>query len=142
MSAVRREAVRWTLRDAECEFPVSKETLSKRLLKLGEQPGEDECFSTAQICAAVFGDLTGEKTRLAKEQADKFALDNAERRKTLIRVDDAVEIAQRFCHNIRQLFLRTSLPDEEKNALLKEVQRLAEADFASEVKEDEEDIGE
>lgn len=142
MTAKRREAIRWSLRDAECEFPVEKETLAKRLLRLGENPGEDGLFSTAQICAAVFGDLQGEKTRLAKEQADKFALENAERRKILIRVDDATEIAQRFCHNIRQIFLRTSLPDEEKNAVLKEIQRLADADFTEEQTEDEEDGGE
>ncbi len=134
-----RDPIRWTLRDAEVEFPVQKETLAKRLLKLSIPAGEDGKYSTVQICAAVFGDYQGEKTRLAKEQADQIAIKNAAARKVTVFVEDALEIQQRFCHEIRQEFLQTSLSDEEKNAVLKRIQRLADADITKELEPDEED---
>lgn len=107
---------------------------------MGEQPGGDGLYSTRQICAAVFGEYESERTRLAKEQADKVALENAESRRELIKVEDALEITRRFCAAIRAKFLASSLPDDEKNAILREITRLAEADLA-ELPADEEDIG-
>lgn len=130
MSAQVKPSVRWALTDAESEFPLGRETLSKRLHLLGEQPGEDGKFSTRQICAAVFGDTSLEKARLAREQADRVALDNAERRKELIPVADAQRIAGRYVFAARQRILALTLDDAEKNAILAELRRLAEEDFS------------
>lgn len=130
--------VEWTLFRAAQEFGLHRDTLKKRLLAVGVAPNEAGFFSTQQICAAVYGDYQGEKTRLAKEQADKTALDNAERRRELIRVEDALEIVQRFCYAVRQKFLATNLSDEEKNAVLKEIQRLADCDVTEAPQPDEE----
>lgn len=121
-------SVRWSIAQAADEFGVSRHKITSGLALVNAK-AEDGTYSTAQICAAVFGDYQSEKTRLAKEQADKVAIDNAERRKELIRVDDALEIAQRFCHAIRQRFIATSLPDDEKNAVLMEIKRLESCDF-------------
>jgi phage terminase Nu1 subunit (DNA packaging protein) len=128
----------WTLFRAAQEFGLHRDTLKKRLLAVGASPNDAGGFSTQQICAAVYGDYQGEKTRLAKEQADKTALDNAERRRELIRVEDALEIVQRFCYAVRQKFLATKLSDEEKNSVLKEIQRLADCDVSEAPESDEE----
>ena len=122
------QAIEWTLFRAAQEFGLHRDTLKKRLLGAGLSPDEDRVYSTRQICTAIYGDSHSEKTRLSKEQADKTALDNAERRKELIRVDDALEIVQRFCYAIRQKVVAANLSDEEKNRILKEIQRLAECD--------------
>jgi nucleotide-binding universal stress UspA family protein len=137
MAAENREPVRWSLRDAEAEFPISRDTLSKRLLQLGEQPGTDDKFSTKQVCAAVFGDREREQSRLAKEQADRIALDNAERRRTLIPVDDAVTLAGRFVFVVRQHIATLDITTDEKNAILADLQRLASVDFTKPPDEEE-----
>jgi phage terminase Nu1 subunit (DNA packaging protein) len=130
--------VEWTLFRAAQEFGLHRDTLKKRLLAVAAAPSEAGFYSTQQICAAVYGDYQSEKTRLAKEQADKTALDNAERRRELIRVEDALEIVQRFCYAVRQKFLATKLSEEEKNAVLKEIQRLADCDVSELPEADEE----
>lgn len=129
MSAQVIESVRWTVSRGEAEFGIGRDTLSKRLHTLGEQPGDDGRYSTRQICSAVFGDTAAEKARLAREQADRVAMDNAERRRELIAVADAQRIAGRYVFAARQRILALALSDEEKNAILAELRRLAEEDF-------------
>lgn len=108
---------------------MGRETLSKRLHQQGEQPGADGLYSTRQICAVVFGDREGEKARLAREQADRVALDNDERRRALITVADAKRLASRYVFAARQRILALPLSDEEKNAILTDLRRLGEEDF-------------
>ncbi len=130
MAQKRRTAFRWRLRDAEAEMGVSAQTLAKRMIQLAENPGEDGKYSTKQICAAVFGDKEFEQTRRAKEQADRIAIDNAERRRQLIPVEDVLIIARRFGFAIRQKFLASSMDEEEKRVVLLEVARLEGADYS------------
>ena len=66
------KAVRWNVEQASGDFEIDRKTLGKRIRSAGIEPGEDGKYSTTQICAAVFGDLRGEQTRLAKENADKI----------------------------------------------------------------------
>lgn len=137
MATIERE-MQWTLTRAANEFGCSRETLKKRLLANGIELAET--YTTREICSAIYGDYDSEKTRLAKEQADKIALANAESRRELIRVEDAAEITQRFCYAIRQKFLATALSDEEKNAVLKEIERLELADLTEAPADDAETI--
>jgi hypothetical protein len=129
MSAQVKAAMRWSLSDAEREFPTTRDTLARRLNQSGEQPGEDGKFSTHQICAAVFPAKDGERNRLAREQADAVALDNAERRRALIPVEDAKRLAGRYVYAVRQKIIGFNWSDEEKNAVFAELRRLAEEDF-------------
>lgn len=131
-STDRRESVRWSLRDAEAEFPIHRDTLSKRLLQLGEKPDDKDTFSTKQICAAVFGDREAEKARLNKEQADRVALDNAERRRALIKVEDALTLARKFTFAAIAKFRGIdALSVAEKNVVIAELRGLADADFTA-----------
>lgn len=131
--------IAWTLFRAAQEFGLHRDTLKKRFIAAGIATAEDGTFSTSQICAAIYGDYQAEKTKLAKEQAEKVAIDNEERRGELIRVEDALEIAQRFCHAIRQRLLASSLVDGEKNDILKDIRRLETADFTEKPDGDEKD---
>ena len=66
----KHTAQRWGLEKAAAEFGINPRTLSKRLKQYSIECGRDKMFSTKQICAAIFGDIDGERLRLTKEQAD------------------------------------------------------------------------
>lgn len=123
--------IAWSLFRAAQEFGCHRDTLKKRLIASGVNPADGDTYTTAQICAALYGDKHAAQTRLANESADKVALDNAERRRELIPVAEALELTQRFCSEIRQRFMATSLPESDKDALLKDIARLESVDFAA-----------
>tara|TARA_R110000868_G_C10862841_1_gene761634 strand:+ start:1065 stop:1508 length:444 start_codon:yes stop_codon:yes gene_type:complete len=91
----KEKAIRWSKWRAAQEFGIDQKTLTGRLTRYGIEEGDDKCFSTKQICDAIYGDIDGEKLRLTKEQADEKALSNAERRRELIPSDEFVSVAER-----------------------------------------------
>lgn len=129
MAATPTPSIRWTLTAAEAEFPISRDTLSRRLHQLGEQPNDAGTYSTHQIIAAVFGDAGAEKARLAREQADRVAFDNAQKRGEFIAVVDAVRLARRYVHAVRQKIVALTITEEEKQTILAELRRLADENF-------------
>lgn len=114
---------------AQKEFGAHRDTLKAKLIRNGEQPAKDDTYSTAQIVAAIFGDIESEKLRKVKEEADKLSLANRQTRGDLISVDDAIAIAQRFASAARQAIVMSKLSPEEKNAVLSELRGLAEVDW-------------
>ncbi len=126
-----RKAVRMSLRDAEAELGTHRDTISKRLLQLGEKQGVDGLWSLRQICAAVFIDKEHERARLAKGQADRVELDNAERKRLLVPVEDALKLARKFTFATVGVIRRNErLTTEEKNAVIAEIRGLAATDFS------------
>jgi hypothetical protein len=63
-------SIRWSITQAAAEFAIDRQTLHKRLVSLALDPEPDGKFTTAQITAAVFGNLAGEK--LGKAKADRI----------------------------------------------------------------------
>lgn len=118
--------VRWTVQQAAGEFPINHKTLAERIRKAGIEPGPDQKFSTAQICQAAFGDLRGEQTRLAKENADARALENEKRRGTLVAAESVYKFYVSVFVKIRQVILCSDLSDDEKADLLAELRRAAQ----------------
>ena len=86
------KSIRWTTEKSASEFGIDRKTLTKRIRKAGIEPGDDGKFSTSQICAAIFGDKASEELRKTREEADKLALHNAEKRGQLVELS-AVESA-------------------------------------------------
>ena len=99
------------------------------LRQSGQIAGEDERYSTRQICAALFGDLKAEKTGLTRAQREHWELENKQAAGILINVDDAIAMVHQFTFAIRQKILMSGLTDKEKNNLLLELQRIGEMDF-------------
>lgn len=120
---------RWSLNRGSSEFGCARETLRKALVQSQQNPGDDGCFSTAQICAALFGDLKAERTGLTRAQRESWELENKEKAGLLINVDMAISMVHHFTFAIRQKILLSSLSDQEKNNLLLELQRIGEMDF-------------
>jgi hypothetical protein len=62
--------VRWTLTLASSEFSIDPKTLAKRVKREGLLSGKDKCYSTADICQAVFGGVEHERALLVREQRE------------------------------------------------------------------------
>jgi hypothetical protein len=76
-SNVSEEPLRWSVERAAREFGLSVGTLRKALNKNSARPGEDGCYSTQEITAALFGELHLEKIRTQRALARKLELENA-----------------------------------------------------------------
>jgi hypothetical protein len=70
------EMLRWNLDAASREFNFSAQTLRAALNKNSAVPGDDNCYSTQQICDALFGALHLEKIRTQRQITERITLDN------------------------------------------------------------------
>ena len=129
MEITPEKPARWSLNFASAEFGCARETLRTALRQAGQSSGDDECYSTRQICAALFGDLKAERTGLTRAQRESKELENKKASGQLIDVDDAIAINHKFTFAIRQKILMAPIDDKTKNSILLELQQLREVDF-------------
>lgn len=123
----QQKVIRWTAEEASAEFDINPRTLSKRIKVGSIEAGADRKFSTAQICAAVFGDIDGERLRLTRAQADEKELSNAEARKELVRFADLLEIAHRALSAMTSTVMAmTHLTVEDREAIIKQLRAAGE----------------
>lgn len=127
------DAVRWTVDKASIEFAIDTKTLVSRLRRLGTLAGEDGKYSTAQVCAAVFGDLRQAQTRLAAAQADAAEVELAKVRGEVVPVADAVRVVQNMFQAVRRIILTSELTHEKQDACIRELEGLKEKDFTTPV---------
>ncbi len=110
---------------AVAEFGIDAKTLAKRMRAIGIEKGRDGCYSTKDICAAVFGDIDAEKLREVKERADKLALENAEKRGELVDVRALADAMNRPLAAMRQrIASAVELLPEEREELGRDIQKL------------------
>lgn len=100
--------IRWTLEQAASEFGIGPKTLSMRVKTGGIDPESDGSFTTASICKAVFGDFQGEKLRKLREEADFYAIRNAQAKGELVPADKVRQEWEGIVLLVREKFL--SLP--------------------------------
>ena len=121
--------LQWTLLAAQKEFGAHRDTLKAKLVQAGEKAGEDDTYSTKQICNAIYSDLQAEKTGLTKAQRIKEETLQRVRDGELVAVADVVELVQRFFYAMRQKIVLSSMTDAEKQALLADINGMADADY-------------
>jgi hypothetical protein len=68
-------ALRWSVERAGIEFGLSSATLRKALGKNCAAPDKDGCYTTAQICGALFGDLHKEKIATQRQITERITLE-------------------------------------------------------------------
>ena len=118
--------LRWTLGLAATEFGADRRTLSTRAKTSGQVPGEDGKFSTRQVAAIVFGDLAGEKLRLARAQADLAELERDTLLKDVAPLDLLDQMIARMAMGIRGIIQRSKLTDQEQNDVQEEIRAMIE----------------
>jgi hypothetical protein len=69
-------ALRWNIEKAAVEFGMTSVMLSRALAQVSTVPGEDGCYSTAQICEALYGVMHQEKIAPQKKLTKRYRLDN------------------------------------------------------------------
>jgi hypothetical protein len=69
--------LRWNLEPASREFNLSIPTIRAGLTKNSITRGADGCYSTVQICEALYGALHLEKIRTQRQLTRRYELDNA-----------------------------------------------------------------
>ena len=117
-----KESIRWTLEKAATEFGLDRATLSKRITTAGIVAGEDGKFSTAEICAAVFGDIEGEKLREKRHQANLLEMDEAERRGELLRKAEVYDQIDKLGLELKANIMACNIGEDEKRDILKTMQ--------------------
>jgi hypothetical protein len=110
----------WSLKAASVDFAIDQITLRKRLS--AAQIPKQRRYSTREICRAVFGDISSEKLRLCREQADKLELENAVSRKTMVPVGDMVGLLGKFLSAARaRVDGDPKLEREEKDKIIEDL---------------------
>ena len=126
--ANKSKPIRWTLFAAAQEFNLDRKTLDKQLRAAGITAGDDYCFSTGDICRAVFGDLKGDLMRAQTRQANESADLTAVKKANLQRENIPAALVQRVWSaalvDIRQKVSYSGLTDHEKAELLHDLQGL------------------
>ena len=126
-----------TISAAARNFGPDRHTLAGLLTKAGIKPDDAGEYTIAQICAAIYSDLTAEKIGLTRAQRIKEETLQRLRDGELIAVADAITIAQRFTFAARQKILLATMPDEEKQAILQDLYGMASADYTKGATADE-----
>ena len=75
-SNVPPQSLKWSLDRASREFKLATNTLRKYLNQSGAERDAGDCYTTEQLCQAIFGDLRAEKLRKERELTRKYQLEN------------------------------------------------------------------
>ena len=127
----RLTPIRWTIERAASEFGPNPKTIAKAIKAHGIDPGRDGKWSTAQMCAACFGDLESEKLRKIKAESDLLELECGEKEASLCETKRVGEYLLGIFTIIRERLLSSGLSDLEKKQLITELQGLKDHEFAT-----------
>lgn len=123
-------AIRWTLETAAREFEIAPRTLSKRITSSGIVGGDDLKFSTKQICAAVFGDMDGEKLRETRHRANLLEIEEKEKRQELVAAAAVEKVWRSYLVAVRQhVKNHQRIPDDLKSEILLELREIPKGEF-------------
>jgi phage terminase Nu1 subunit (DNA packaging protein) len=110
----------------------------------GERPTDPITYNTHSVIDWLIAreahgglDLETERALLARQQTETARLRNEEKKGELVPLAAVVEIAQRAAFAIRQKIVSSKLTDDEKRALLIDINNLAGADYSSFARNDE-----
>lgn len=118
------QAIRWTLIRAASEFGVDRKTMTDRLKSAGIEAGKDDCFSTADICRAIFSDLEAEKIRDTRAAAKLKEIAIEDKLRNSIPVALVEKVWSATIIDLRQKILYAEIPDQTKQEILKDLQAI------------------
>jgi hypothetical protein len=68
--------LRWTIERASVEFGAPANTIRKSLGSVHIACGADRCYTTQQICEALYGDMHKERLRTQEQITKRYTLEN------------------------------------------------------------------
>jgi hypothetical protein len=102
------ELLRWNLDAASREFGFAAQTIRAALNKNSATPAEDNCFSTQQICDALYGALHLEKIRTQREMTEKLRIENMVSRAELLNRQELAESFSQVADAIKSRIMSCS----------------------------------
>lgn len=126
------DALRWTVDKASIEFGLDTKTLVSRLSRTGTIPGADKKYSTAQICAAVFGDQKLEYIRGLQSDNALKDIELAKARGEVVPVQAAFLVVSNMLFAVRRVIEMSALDAKTKDGIYAELQGLKPGDFVTE----------
>ena len=109
---------------AAMEFSINKETFLKRAKQLGVLPGEDNKWSISDAAKVKFTSYEVERSRKMKADADISEHTARELQGELIQRQAVMDFCEGLAVIIRQKILGSTMPDNEKDEILKETSNL------------------
>jgi hypothetical protein len=113
--------LRWNVEKAAIEFGMTPVMLSRALAQISAAAGADGCYSTAQLCEALFGVMHQEKLATQRQITRKLELENAI---TTGNVLDRQELSKAFAAVAAAMVSRitaANVPRSTKEDLLREL---------------------
>lgn len=142
MKGAQTKIVRFSLHQAAQEWQLDDKTLASRFKAASIVP-DDKGYSVAQINRAVFGDLEGDRIRAQTKQAEAAAELTAVKTANLRRENIPAFLVEKVLADLmielRQKITYATMPDKDKQDILKDLQAIPVEQFFTAKAEDEED---
>lgn len=122
-------ALRWTTEIAAGEFGIDRKTLIKRIRTVGIEPGKDHKFSTKQICAAVYGDIDGERLSKTRAERELLEMELAKERKEVIPRGRLFGFLENIFIGVKMKIIGSGLSQIEQDQILNDLVGLRDAEL-------------
>jgi len=127
---VKSDRIYWSVNQAALEFGIDRRTLTKRLGVVGVKSDESGTYTTAQICAAVFGDSESEKLRKLKAEADLAEMERDERARMLLPSEIVEIVWEGALEGMKAVVSSADIPKELRHRLLEQMKQIPLDDYA------------
>lgn len=125
----RAKPIRWTCESAQVEFGPDAKTIAARLRASGVTAGEDGKFSTRQIALAVFGDIDGEKLRLAHHQANLAEMEDKRQKGQLLDAAQVQSVWEQHLVALRTAVWNFDAPEDVRRRWMLELRTIPVAEY-------------
>jgi len=130
---------RWSVNRAAVEFAVHPGTLARRLAAAEIKPDAAGTWSTRDICAAVFGDLAGEKLRKLRAEADLAEMERDEKERSLLPADIVEAVWSDTLASLRSIVNTADIPKVTKAQLIKQLHDVKDTAYTEKPKDEEDE---
>jgi hypothetical protein len=106
------ETLHWSIERASREFNLAPVTLSKFLRQSDIVPDESGCFTTAQLCSAIYGDLRAERLRKERELTKRYRIENEVSEGNLLNRASVTASLAEMADAMKQAVMNSGMPRE------------------------------
>ena len=96
-------------------------TVRKMLNQSSIEPGKDGCYTTQQICQALFGDLRSERLRTQRQITKRYSLDNQIVEASVVNKTAPMKVLAQIADSMVHRITASSLDRHEQEDLLRDL---------------------
>lgn len=117
-----KEPLKWTIERASNEFKLASGTLRKNLHQISAEPDSGGCYSTEQLCQAIFDDMHSERLRTQRQLTRKYELENQITEASVLSKSELAKVFGQLADAIStHIMSATELPREVRDDVLREL---------------------